>query len=88
MDTEWMARGSCRDEPPSTFFPSDGVGVDEARKICAGCPVATACLEFALRNRIEHGVWGGASERERRRILRTRRLAAAAAASSRDLPKG
>ena len=78
MDTEWMARGSCKDVPPQTFFPSDGVGVDEARKICAVCPVSAACLEYALRNRIDHGVWGGASERERRRILRARRPTAAA----------
>ena len=81
MDTEWMARGSCRNEPPSTFFPSDGVGVEEARRICATCPVVEPCLEYALRNRIDHGVWGGASERERRRILRARRLTAAAAAA-------
>jgi WhiB family redox-sensing transcriptional regulator len=74
MDTEWMARGNCRDEPASTFFPSDGAGVDAARRICAECPVAEACLEYALRNRIDHGVWGGASERERRRLLRARRV--------------
>ena len=84
MDTEWMARGSCKDAPPSTFFPSDGVGVEEARKICSTCPVAPACLEYALRNRIDHGVWGGASERERRRILRARRLTAAATAARRS----
>ena len=76
MDTEWMARGNCKDVPPSTFFPSDGAGVDEARQICSTCPVAASCLEYALRNRIDHGVWGGASERERRRILRARRQAA------------
>ena len=75
MDTEWMARGNCRDEPPSRFFPSDGAGVDAARQVCAGCPVKEECLEYALRNRVDHGVWGGASERERRRILRARRLA-------------
>ncbi len=77
METEWMAEGNCHDVPPSTFFPSDGVGVDAARKICADCPVRTPCLEYALLNRIDHGVWGGTSERERRRILRQRRLAAA-----------
>ena len=80
MDTEWMARGNCKDQPASTFFPSDGVGVDEARKICSTCPVAKPCLEYALRNRIDHGVWGGASERERRRIARQRRLSAAGTA--------
>jgi WhiB family transcriptional regulator, redox-sensing transcriptional regulator len=68
-----MADGKCRDLPPETFFPSDGVGVEIARRICADCPVKPACLEYALHNRIEHGVWGGASERERRRIARQRR---------------
>lgn len=75
MDTEWMADGKCRDTPPATFFPSDGVGVDAARRICQDCPVKAPCLEYALQNRIDHGVWGGTSERERRRILRRRRLA-------------
>ncbi len=76
--TAWMAAGSCRMYPPATFFPSDGVGVDKARKICAGCPVIDTCLEHALEHRIEHGVWGGCSERERRRILKRRRLEAEA----------
>lgn len=73
MDTEWMARGNCRNHPPETFFPSDGVGVEIARQICATCPVAQLCLEYALENGIDHGVWGGTSERQRRRILRERR---------------
>jgi WhiB family redox-sensing transcriptional regulator len=71
--TAWMADGNCRLHPPATFFPSDGVGVDRARKICKGCPVGDRCLDYALENRIEHGVWGGCSERERRRILKRRR---------------
>ena len=78
MDTSWMAEGLCREIHPSVFFPSDGVGVEVARRICLDCPVKAPCLEYALRSRIDHGVWGGASERERRRILRQRRLAAAA----------
>ena len=77
MDAEWMERGKCRVIPPETFFPSDGVGVDIARRICADCPVKEPCLEYALRNGIDHGVWGGTSERERRRIARRRRLEAA-----------
>jgi WhiB family redox-sensing transcriptional regulator len=48
--------------------------VDRARKICATCPAIEPCLEYALENRIDHGVWGGTSERERRRILKRRRL--------------
>ncbi|HKY14310.1 MAG TPA: WhiB family transcriptional regulator [Microthrixaceae bacterium] len=76
METTWMARGNCAEEPPSLFFPSDGVGVDVARKVCVDCPVKETCLEYALEHRIDHGVWGGTSERERRRILRSRRIAA------------
>jgi WhiB family redox-sensing transcriptional regulator len=71
---DWMAQGNCHDEPPSTFFPSDGVGVEVAKRICATCPVAAECLEYALDNRIDHGVWGGTSERQRRRILKGRKL--------------
>jgi len=73
MDTSWMVQGRCRELPPEVFFPSDGVGVDVARHYCAECPVKGPCLEYALENHIEHGVWGGASERERRRIARSRR---------------
>lgn len=67
-----MAEGECADKPPSLFFPSDGVGVDVARRVCAECPVRQECLEYALANRIDHGVWGGTSERERRRIIKAR----------------
>ena len=77
MDTTWMAEGNCADRHPSLFFPSDGVGVEVARRICADCPQKERCLEYALTHRIDHGVWGGTSERERRRILKRRRLEAA-----------
>jgi WhiB family redox-sensing transcriptional regulator len=76
MDENWMHHGNCRAEAPARFFPSDGVGVDAARRICATCPVKAECLEYALVHRIDHGVWGGTSERERRRILKTRRQSA------------
>lgn len=82
METDWMTIGKCREEPPKMFFPSDGVGVEVARRICATCDVQVTCLEYALRNRIDHGVWGGTSERERRRIARQRRLDRAEASSS------
>ena len=77
-DTAWMDAGNCRSISPSVFFPSDGVGVEVARQICRDCPVKDPCLEYALVNHIDHGVWGGTSERERRRIARRRRLAAEA----------
>jgi WhiB family redox-sensing transcriptional regulator len=72
----WMLNARCRDAAPGAFFPSDGVGVDRARQVCAECAVQAECLEYALEFRIDHGVWGGCSERERRRILRQRRLTA------------
>lgn len=78
MDTEWMARGKCRELPPAIFFPSDGVGVEVARKICADCAYKEPCLEYALHHHVDHGVWGGTSERERRRMARRRRLEALA----------
>ena len=70
---EWMFQGRCRSVNPGDFFPSDGFGVERAQAVCRGCPVKTTCLEYALLHHIEHGVWGGASERERRRILKRRR---------------
>jgi len=80
MDAEWMAEGKCRTVAAETFFPSDGLGVIKAQRVCANCPVADACLEYALENHIDHGVWGGRSERERRRILRARRQSVGIAA--------
>ena len=74
VEADWMEKGKCRDLDPTTFFPNDGIGVQVAQRICADCPVKAPCLEYALANRVDHGVWGGTSERERRRILRQRRL--------------
>ena len=73
----WMLRAHCRGADTREFFPSNGLGVEAAQRICRGCPVRDECREYALVNRIEQGVWGGASERERRRILRRRRKAGA-----------
>jgi WhiB family redox-sensing transcriptional regulator len=73
MDHDWMRYAACRDRSPAQFFPSDGVGVEVAKRTCVECCVRLECLEYALIHRIDHGVWGGCSERERRRILRRRR---------------
>ncbi len=73
MNTEWMSQAKCRNMDPAVFFPSDGVGVQAAQRVCAECAVAVPCLEYALAGKIEEGVWGGASERHRRRLLRQRR---------------
>jgi WhiB family transcriptional regulator, redox-sensing transcriptional regulator len=85
-ETDWMADGNCAHRNPSMFFPSDGVGVEVARRICADCPVKEPCLEYALAHRIDHGVWGGCSERERRRILKRRRQEAAATEAAAQSP--
>jgi len=74
VEADWMAQGKCWDMDPAIFFPSDGIGVEAAQRICEECPVKAPCLEYALANRIAHGVWGGASERERQRILRQRKM--------------
>ena len=72
----WQERALCAQTDPEAFFPEKGGSTREAKRICAGCDVKTQCLEYALTNRIEHGVWGGTSERERRRILKRRAHAA------------
>lgn len=77
----WMLDARCRGAKSKEFFPSDGLGVGAAQRVCAECPVRVECLEYALEHRIEHGVWGGASERERRRILRRRRSLTMSAAA-------
>ena len=71
---DWKFDAACRHYSPDIFFPHDGVGVKTAQAICKEeCDVVKNCLEYALSNRIDHGVWGGKSERERRRILTRRR---------------
>jgi len=69
----WRDRAACIGADPDLFFPQRGESAEPAREICARCPVREACLDYALRNAITHGIWGGVSERERR-ALRSRRL--------------
>jgi WhiB family transcriptional regulator, redox-sensing transcriptional regulator len=73
---DWMLYRACRDHAPGSFFPTNGAGVIHAKRTCSSCPVRAECLRYALELRIDHGVWGGCSERERRRILQRLRLAA------------
>ncbi len=81
MDMAWMTLGNCQQEHIGVFFPSDGIGVRRAQQVCEGCPVQATCLDYAIDLRIEHGVWGGKSERQRQRIRRAKRGANAAQAS-------
>ena len=72
----WRELGACRGLEPSMFYPDDEDEAIEAKAVCAGCDVRVACLEHALTIREKQGVWGGATERERRRIIRQRRRTA------------
>jgi WhiB family redox-sensing transcriptional regulator len=72
----WQRDAACRENPDADFFPERGASTAEARAVCARCLVRHECLEYALRIGTKHGIWGGLSERERRRIRRERALAA------------
>ena len=76
MNLSWRAHAACRGIDPNIFYPASDEDAEEAKGICAACPVRQACLEYALANRERDGVWGGATERERRRIVRQRRKTA------------
>ncbi|MFM8846585.1 MAG: WhiB family transcriptional regulator [Actinomycetota bacterium] len=72
----WRDLGACRGLDPEVFFPETDEEADIAKNICATCDVRVACLEHALSSREKVGVWGGTTERERRRIIRQRRRSA------------
>lgn len=75
--SEWLERAACAGVDPALFFPGRGEETKSARAICAGCPVREDCLEYALRTGEKFGIWGGKSERERRRLRRARLRGAA-----------
>jgi WhiB family redox-sensing transcriptional regulator len=62
----WRELAACRGADLDLFFPGRGESAEPARGVCAACPVRQPCLDYALTNRITHGVWGGLTERERR----------------------
>jgi WhiB family redox-sensing transcriptional regulator len=69
--TNWNTMGNCRTGDPDRLFVT-GAAQREARTICRGCPVLTQCLSMALTDKIEYGVWGGMTERDRRALLKAR----------------
>lgn len=71
VDSAWAAQAACRTSDPDTLFVQ-GAAQNRAKAICSGCLVRTDCLADALDNRVEFGVWGGMTERERRALLRRR----------------
>ncbi|OBG84323.1 transcription factor WhiB [Mycobacterium sp. NS-7484] len=69
-DDQWQERALCAQTDPEAFFPEKGGSTREAKRICQGCEVKDACLEYALAHDERFGIWGGLSERERRRLKR------------------
>jgi WhiB family transcriptional regulator, redox-sensing transcriptional regulator len=65
---EWQERALCAQTDPEAFFPEKGGSTREAKKVCTDCEVKAECLEYALANDERFGIWGGLSERERRRL--------------------
>lgn len=72
---EWMGDALCAQTDPEAFFPEKGGSTRSAKRICGLCTVREECLEYAIANEERFGIWGGLSERERRRIVRDRRAA-------------
>lgn len=66
----WATAAKCKGSDDTLF--AEGAAQRRIRTLCNGCPVKLECLAEALDNRIEWGVWGGMTERERRSLLRTR----------------
>ncbi|SDP05040.1 transcription factor WhiB [Nakamurella panacisegetis] len=70
-EADWHERALCAQTDPEAFFPEKGGSTREAKKICTGCEVRSECLSYALANDERFGIWGGLSERERRRLKRS-----------------
>lgn len=69
---EWMVDALCAQIDPEMFFPEKGGSTRDAKKICAACPARLKCLDYALENQERYGIYGGLSERERRKITHLR----------------
>jgi WhiB family redox-sensing transcriptional regulator len=70
QEADWQERALCAQTDPEAFFPEKGGSTREAKRICSGCEVRAECLEYALAHDERFGIWGGLSERERRRLRR------------------
>jgi WhiB family redox-sensing transcriptional regulator len=73
---DWFADAACRDSDTAVFFPASDRDADEAKAICATCPVREECLEYSLATRPADGVFGGLTPVERHRLIRRRQKAA------------
>lgn len=73
-ERRWQEQANCLGVDPDLFFPERGASTREAKSVCRGCEVRVDCLEYALAHGEKFGIWGGLSERERRRVRRQRAL--------------
>ena len=69
-ELSWQERALCAQTDPEAFFPEKGGSTREAKRVCLSCDVRCECLEYALGHDERFGIWGGLSERERRRLKR------------------
>jgi WhiB family redox-sensing transcriptional regulator len=67
----WQERALCAQTDPEAFFPEKGGSTREAKKVCLSCDVRSECLDYALANDERFGIWGGLSERERRKLKKS-----------------
>ena len=74
QERSWQTKANCMGVDPDLFFPERGASTREAKEVCRGCVVREDCLEYALANGEKFGIWGGLSERERRRLRRQRAM--------------
>lgn len=70
VELSWQERALCAQTDPEAFFPEKGGSTREAKRVCLSCDVRGECLEYALAHDERFGIWGGLSERERRRLKR------------------
>jgi WhiB family transcriptional regulator, redox-sensing transcriptional regulator len=77
-ETSWLDRARCRGTDPERFFVRGAAQAKPAVRLCQACPVREECLDYALTNDIDFGVWGGLTERQRRSLQRRQRQFAAA----------
>jgi WhiB family redox-sensing transcriptional regulator len=76
MSKAWRQQAACRGLDPQIFYPATDEEAETAKSVCQRCAVRETCLEHALTVREKEGIWGGCTERERRRIIRQRRRSA------------
>lgn len=75
-ELSWQDYANCRGADADLFFPERGASTRKAKSICGECQVQAECLDFAIDIGEKFGIWGGMSERERRKVRRERQIAA------------